>query len=131
MITLKFAQEIVEKVHLKARELGIEVSVAVVDKAGTLILASKMDNAISISPKFAYTKAFTAASLGVKTSSLAEYTVEKGPYYGLNTIFAGELTSIAGGVPIMVDGKLLGGVGVGGSMDVNQDEICADFGLAA
>ncbi|HSW89944.1 MAG TPA: heme-binding protein [Patescibacteria group bacterium] len=131
MIGLKEAQKALELAHAKAHDLGVEVSIALVDTAGTLIASLKMDNAITISPKFAYVKAFTSASIGMPSAALAPYDVPGKPYYGVHTILAGELTTIAGGQPIMVDGKLVGGVGVGGSTDVAQDDECAKAALAA
>ena len=84
-----------------------------------------MDGALHISPKFACTKAFTSANLGAPTESLASYEEEGKPYFGLNTLFGGELTGIAGGVPVTMHGKVVGAVGVGGSLDVSQDAQCA------
>ena len=106
----------------------MKVTTAIVDDHGSLIALSKMDGALHISPRFASTKAFTSANLGAPTEGLAGYEVEGKPYFGLNTLFGGELTAIAGGVPIQMHGKVVGAIGVGGSMDVNQDAQCARAG---
>lgn len=131
MFTLSQAQKAVRLAQEKAAELGVQISVAVVDTAGVLIAAEKMDAAITISPRFAYTKAFTSASIGMPSKDLAPYDVPGKPYYGVHTIFGGQLTTIAGGQPIVMDGKVLGAVGVGGSTDVSQDDLCAVAALAA
>lgn len=131
MLTLEQAKKALELAEAKAKEVGANVSIAVVDASGVLVAASKMDAAITISPRFAYVKAFTSASIGMPSKDLAPYDVPGKPYYGVHTILGGELTTIAGGQPILVDGKLIGGIGVGGSTDVSQDDACASAALAA
>jgi len=84
-----------------------------------------MDKAFYISPKYAYTKAYTSANLKLATGDIAPYTSEGKPYYGMGSLFGGELTTIAGGLPVTVNGRTIGGVGVGGSSDPNQDVLCA------
>lgn len=125
MITLENAKKALEVAENKARELGVAVTTVIVDDHGTPLAMSRMDGAITISPKFAQTKAYTSASLGAPTSALAGFTGEGKPYAGLTSLFGGELTTMAGGVPVMMHGKLVGGIGVGGSQDVSQDEQCA------
>jgi uncharacterized protein GlcG (DUF336 family) len=125
MITLEKARKAVEAAQQKAAELGIAVTIAIVDEHGSIIMIARMDNALQISPQFAMAKAFTSANLGFPTSALAQYAVEKKPYFGINSLFGGEFTTIAGGVPVMSGEKRIGGVGVGGSTDVTQDEQCA------
>lgn len=114
-----------EAAEKKAQELGVAVTIVIVDEHGSIVAANRMDNAIPISPRFAYSKAYTSASLGIDNHKLEAYEEQGKPYFGLSAIFGGELTSIAGGVPVMMGGKLAGGVGVGGSMDVSQDALCA------
>jgi uncharacterized protein GlcG (DUF336 family) len=126
MITLAKAKQALEVGEAKARELGVAVTLTVVDSAGSVVATNRMDGAITISPKFAYEKAYTSASLGAKTADLAAYAKEGKPYFGLTDIFGGRLTTIAGGVPVMMDNKLVGGIGVGGSMDVSQDAQIAE-----
>lgn len=125
MITLAQATAAITQAEAKARELGVAVSITIVDTAGTLIASHRMDGAIAISPEFSYIKAFTSASLGIPSMGLADYAQPGKPYFGVNTVMGGKLTPIAGGRPIMAGGTLVGGVGVGGSMDVSQDDACA------
>lgn len=125
MITLEKAKKAIEASEAKARELGITVSTAIVDDHGTLLAFSRMDGALTISPRFSQAKAQTAAALGMASVDVANYAAEGKPFMGVNTFFAGEWMVIAGGLPIKINSKLAGGVGVGGSMDVNQDVECA------
>ncbi len=125
MISLSKAKKALEASEEKAKELGTMITTVIVDDHGSIIAVSRMDGAISISPRFAHSKAYTAANLGAPTDMLAKYEGEGKPYFGFNTLFGGELTGIAGGVPVMMGDKLVGAVGVGGSMDVSQDAKCA------
>jgi uncharacterized protein GlcG (DUF336 family) len=131
MLTLHQAKLALEAAEHKAREMGIAVSTVVVDTHGAIIAASRMDGAIPISPRFAYAKAFTSASVGFPSEGLAQYAGEGKPYFGITDVLGGELTPIAGGMPIMKEGKLVGGVGVGGSTDVGQDAECAKAAVAS
>lgn len=119
----------IEASEAKAKALGIAVSTAVVDEYGDLVAFSRMEGAIKISPKFALAKAYTAGTIGMATADMAPYATPGKPYYGMDALFGGELTTIAGGLPIKEGNKLVGGIGVGGSADVNQDVECATAAL--
>jgi len=131
MITLKKAKEAIAASEAKARELGVAVTTIVADKHGSVMALSRMDGAFTVSPDFARAKAFTSATLGFPTEKLADFTGEGKPYFGLTDLASGEFTTIAGGVPVMKHGKLIGGVGVGGSSDVGQDAMCAEAAVNA
>ena len=102
----------------------------IVDDHGVVLASSRMDGAINLSPVFATAKAFTSATLGSPTEGLGQYAGEGKPYFGFNTLNAGQMTAIAGGIPVKEGTKVVGGVGVGGSMDVSQDAQCAQAAVA-
>lgn len=128
LLLAKKALELSEK---KAQELGIKITTVVVDEHGIVVALSRMEGAFHISPKFAFSKAHTAALLRMPSGNIAEYAREGKPYFSINTAFGGELITIPGGVPVEVDGEIIGGIGVGGSLDVNEDVLCAQAGLEA
>ena len=125
------AKKVIEAAEAKAEELGIAIYTAIVDEYGDLVAFSRMKGAIKISPKFALAKAYTAGTIGMATVDMAPYAVPGKPYYGMDALFGGELTTIAGGLPIKAGDKLIGGIGVGGSADVTQDVECAQAALKA
>lgn len=130
MITLDKAVAALKISEDKAKELGVTVTTTIVDDYGILIASHRMDGALHISPKFSLHKALTSAGLGLPSADVANYACEGKPYYGINVAFGGEFMIIAGGVPVKQDGKVVGAVGVGGSLDVKQDEECAKAAAA-
>lgn len=125
MITLESAQKACDKAVSKAKNLGITITVTIVDDHGIVIAVNKMDEALNISPEYSLAKAYTSANLGLPTADIAGYAVEGKPYFGTTSAFGGKLMVIAGGLPVKKGDKVVGGVGVGGSADVNQDAQCA------
>jgi glc operon protein GlcG len=105
-----------------AREMGLRVSVAVVDDAGALVHFSRLDGARAYSVDLAIRKARTAAALGVPTKVLEELTRER-PMQGV------DMLAVSGGAPIMVDGLCAGAIGVSGAKG-EEDHAIAEVGAA-
>lgn len=121
------AQEMVAAAQRKAEELGIQISVAVVDDSGILVQFSRMDLARSVSPSVALKKAETAARVRVSTRAMMENN-GKTPGSPYNN-FPNSMV-LTGGLPISDGLDFIGGIGVsGGSGD--QDELCAQAGITA
>ncbi|TQV80949.1 heme-binding protein [Denitrobaculum tricleocarpae] len=102
------------------------VAVAVVDNHGFLVYFERMDNTQTASVEIAQIKASAAATYRRPTRAFAEAIA--GGRTALVT-FPG-IAASPGGMPIMKDGKVIGGVGVSG-VQGGQDEECAKAGLAA
>lgn len=100
------------------------VAVAVVDNHGFLVYFERMDNTQTASMDIAVGKARAAATYRRPTRAFADVINKGGPATAtLPGVFASP-----GGLPIMVDGKVTGGVGVSG-VTGDQDEQCAKAGL--
>ena len=109
----------------KAKELGQPQCIIIVDASGEVLGEFRMDGAKYLSRKSARAKARTAASIGAPSAAIPE-TVR--PLIALAT--EGDVTGLGGGLPIRIDGVLLGGIGVG-SGTPDQDLAVASAALSA
>lgn len=102
------------------------VTVALVDRFGTVQAILRGDNAAAHTIEAAKQKAYTAAAFGAPTSELAGRITGSGPSIAdlPGTLF------LAGGVPLKVNGVSVAGTGVGGAPDGALDEACASAGAA-
>jgi uncharacterized protein GlcG (DUF336 family) len=130
-VSADVAQAIVDAAMRKAQELGVRISVAVVDDGGNLKAFMRMDGAEIAGPILAQDKAFTAVAVRCATHELAEFTQPGQPLFGLNVGAGGRLVIYGGGVPLVSGGVVVGGVGVSGCADVADDVACATAGAAA
>lgn len=103
------------------------VTVALVDRFGTVQALLRGDNAAEHTIEAAKQKAYTAAAFGAPTSELAKRVNGNGPSIAdlPGTLF------LAGGVPLKVNGASVAGIGVGGAPDGALDEACATVGADA
>jgi glc operon protein GlcG len=118
------AKKIAAGVVAECQKNGWNVAVAVVDNHGFLVYFERMDNTQTASMDIAVGKARAAATYRRPTRVFME-AINKG---GSATITLPGVFASPGGVPIMVDGKVTGGVGVSG-VTGDQDEQCAKAGL--
>lgn len=115
----------------KAGEIKVLETVCISDEGGYPIVIERMDGARVTGPQIAWNKAFTAA--GHKRSTHLFNQAPNGPAlpgneaFGIQWSFEGRFAVFVGGFPIVVDGEVIGGVGLSGG-NGEQDIAC---GLAA
>ncbi|HXG30710.1 MAG TPA: heme-binding protein [Thermodesulfobacteriota bacterium] len=129
-LTLEDAKVILEGAEKKAREIGVDMDIAVVDDGGNLIAFYRMDRAKITSIDVAINKAFTAAGARKATHEYAEIAGPGKPAFGIHVSNHGRFMILGGGLPIFVDGNIVGGVGCS-SGSVEEDRIVAQAGIDA
>lgn len=127
-IGLATAKAVIDAAEQKAEEIGVPMNIAVVSREGNLVNFAKMNNAWLASIDIAINKAFTAASLQTATANLAEAVQPEQSLFGLNTTNDGRLVVFGGGIPLTLDGNVVGAIGVSGGT-VEQDITVAQAGV--
>lgn len=105
------------------------VAMAIVDSTGNLEAYAKMDNLRLFSRRHALRKAYTAAIMGTDTGANAERMHSQGR--SISETGDPNLTHGQGGLVVIKDGVILGGIGVGGYPSGQSDEDLARVGLEA
>ncbi|CAD2247533.1 heme-binding protein [Xanthomonas arboricola] len=118
-IALAAARSIVAAANAEAGRNGWAISVAVVDIAGELVAFEKSDAAIGISPAVAIGKARTAALLQAPSKQFEDFINAGRPSF----LSTPGVTALEGGVPIVVEGRVVGAVGVSGAHGANDSQV--------
>ncbi len=113
-----------------AASLGASVNVAVVDRAGVLIAFLRMPGAFVHSIDIAIDKAYTAASFGLPTGQWHEALQSHSAAVREGIVRRPRFVGFGGGLPIVVNDQRIGGIGVSGGSE-EQDDAIAQAGLDA
>ena len=127
VLTLAGARIVAAAAEAEAKRLNTTGAVAVVDDGGNLLYLLRIDNTFPAGSYVAMDKARTAATFRMPTRNL-EDAVKNGR---VSLVAVSEMTPLAGGVPIVIDGQIVGAVGVSGAANAQQDEELAKFAAAA
>ena len=118
----------------KAAAIGVTETVCVCDEGGYPISLERMDGARITGPQIAWNKAFTAA--GHRRSTHLFNQAPNGPAlpgneaFGIQWSFDGKFAIFVGGFPVVVNGEVVGGIGLSGG-NGEQDTACGLAGLQA
>ncbi|KAL6704943.1 hypothetical protein ACN47E_007488 [Coniothyrium glycines] len=130
VLTLAGARIALAAAEARAQELKVPMNIAIMDNACHLLAFARMDGAKFTSVDIALNKAFTAAGHRAPTSVYKEAVWPGGPAFGINHSNGGRFTTIAGGVPVVKDGAVVGAVGCSTGTP-SQDEDVARAGVEA
>jgi glc operon protein GlcG len=127
-ITLEIAKKTTAAAIVFARENKWDMAVAIVDTAGILVYFEKMDDTQAGSVVIAQAKARSAALFKRPTKAFQDTLATGGD--GLRVLGLEGAVPVEGGVPLFIDGKIAGAIGVSGGTS-SQDGQCAQAGVAA
>ncbi|MGE5304085.1 MAG: GlcG/HbpS family heme-binding protein [Alphaproteobacteria bacterium] len=130
-LSLQEARIIIDGAVAFARERKQRMTVVVLDEEGQLISADRMEGASFHLERFAKGKAFASLILRDRTETAAQLAKSRPDrYFGITGMYPGEVYLVGGGVPLAVDNRLVGAVGVAG-LPQGVDEKAAEAGIAA
>jgi uncharacterized protein GlcG (DUF336 family) len=124
------AAQILAGAQAKANEIGVPMCIAVTDEGCNLLAFVRMDGGKIPSITMAIDKSFTASGTRKPTHDLAGPSMPGNPVYGLTSAVGGRMVVIAGGLPIIVNGEVVGGVGVSSGTPAQDLEV-AEAGVRA
>ena len=130
-MTLALAERAMRAAQDKARQLGAPMTVTVVDEAGRLVLSARGDGAGFFTPETSRAKAVAAANFRISTAEMADRARKSSAFWtSVPSVLVGQILPSPGGMPITVNGRVIGGIGCGGGTG-EQDHECAVAGAAA
>ena len=127
-ISFELAQKMVDAAVAKARELRVYENVAILDDGGNLTAFCRMDGAPILCIEMAQNKAYTAL-FGVSTQDFFDF-IQRDPSLLAGIPTLARVAAWGGGLPIKVDGEIVGAIGVSGAPAVQNDVDCARAALA-
>ncbi len=107
----------------KSLEIKVPMCIAVTDESGNLIAFSRMDGGKVSSISIAIDKAFTSSAALNPTEFYNKLCVPGNPTFGIHITNGGHFSIIGGGLPVKVDGKVVGGIGVSSGTPAQDVEV--------
>ena len=127
-LSIEDARLLIEGARKKAEQIDVPMCIAATDESGTLIAFERMDGGKAHSVHVAVDKAYTAGSARKATH---EYNAANTPgnlAFGIHTEAGGRISTVGGGLPVIVQGQCLGGIGAS-SGSPQQDMEVSQAGL--
>ncbi|UNK40521.1 heme-binding protein (plasmid) [Shinella sp. H4-D48] len=127
-LDIEDARILIAGARAKAEEIGVPMCIAITDESGQLLAFERMDGGKITSTIIAQDKAYTAAGAKRTTESYGSASQPGNPAYGINSAIGGRLMVVAGGLPVIIDGDVVGAIGLS-SGTPSQDTQCAQAGI--
>jgi len=120
--SLDLAVELLARIRTEADARGLALACGVVDAGGHIVASQRMDGAALGAMRLAIGKAYTAVLWGTRSGDFMTSTQPGGDDWGFNATDA-RIVVYAGGVPLLVGGRLIGAAGASGGT-AEEDEAC-------
>jgi uncharacterized protein GlcG (DUF336 family) len=129
-LSLIQARRIVERSLAAAKGMNVSCSVAIIDATGHLLSFAREDAAILGSVELSINKAYTAQAFNRRTDELATLAQPGAELFGIQHSHFGRVVIFGGGIPVRIQGQVIGAIGVSGGT-VAEDIAIAEAGLAS
>lgn len=126
-ISLSGAKKLLDLVELESKRKGLKMVMAICNPAGNMIAVHAMDDAFLVSFELAMRKAYTAVALKTSTLELGKQVGVGQASYGVDKMGDSKIVVVAGGVPLVDQGRIIGGLGISGGTGM-QDHEMAEYG---
>lgn len=129
-LTLEMAERGARAALAKAAEMKKSMTVSIVDEGGRLVLTLRGDGTGFFTTETSRAKAVAAAAFKRATLDMAELHKSNPFWSHIPAITCGEALPTGGAVPIIANGRVIGGIGCGGGTP-EEDHVCAIEGAKA
>ena len=130
-MTLEVAEKAARAAQAKAKELNTPMTITVVDEAGRLVLTARGDGAGFFTPETSRAKAVASAAFRRPTQEMVELHAKHSLFWdAVPVVVQGQALPSTGGMPIKLQGRVIGAIGCGGGTG-EQDHECAVAGARA
>jgi uncharacterized protein GlcG (DUF336 family) len=127
-VTLDQARKAIAGAEADAKKQGLPMAIAIVDTAGQLVAFQRAENTQTASIQVSQDKAVSAAMYRRPTKAFQDVVAGGGA--GLRVLTLTKASAVEGGIPLTVDGKIIGAIGVSGGTS-DQDGVVAKAGVDA
>ena len=128
-MTLELSKKLIEKIEEEAKKRGKKAVIAVCGPDGNPIAVHVMDGAFLVSFDVAVRKAYTAVAFKMSTMELSKLAQPGQTFYGLESLDGGKIVIFGGGVPLVYQGNIIGGLGISGGTG-EEDHSLAEYALS-
>ena len=126
-MSLELAKTLAERVEERAAMMGVKAVVVIMNGGANPVLVHCMDDSFIASYDVAFNKAYTVVGLKLSTIELKKLAQPGGPLYGIQNTNDGKIVIFGGGEPLMIGGRIVGGLGVSGGTE-DEDTALAAYG---
>lgn len=113
-VTLEIGKELVAAAEEKAEEIDVPMCITIMDNGANLVAFYRMDDALLASIDIAQNKAYTAVSLEMDSETVQEVSQPGEALFGIGETNDNRIVTFGGGIPLEVEGSVVGAVGVSG-----------------
>ena len=128
-MTLELSKKLIQKIEEEAKRRGKRAVIAVCGPEGNPVAVHVMDGAFLVSFDVAMKKAYTSVAVKMSTMELSKLAQPGQTFYGLEGLDGGKIVIFGGGVPLIWQGTIIGGLGISGGTG-EEDHSLAEYALS-